>query len=111
MVGGSPHHEEHTAAGTARLWLAAGRAQGLRRRARVLGQRTVDGIAGDLVEITLGWPDIAARWIAGHGPDAVVVEPDWLRDLVVDRLAAAAGHTAGPTTDRTAARPTAEVRS
>jgi proteasome accessory factor B len=92
---GSPHHhDDHMPSGTARLWLAAGRAQGLRRRARVLGQRTLDGAHGDLVEIDLHWPESAARWVAGHGPDAVVVEPDWLREMVLGRLAAAAGHPA-----------------
>jgi len=91
MVGGSPHHDDHAPSGTARLWLAAGRAQGLRRRARVLGQRTIDGVDGDLVEIDMHWPETAARWIAGHGPDAVVVEPEWLREIVLGRLAAAAG--------------------
>ena len=90
MVGGSWHHEDHGPAGTVRLWLAAGRAQGLRRRARMLGQRTVDGVDGDLMEIDMHWPETAARWIAGHGPDAVVVEPDWLREMVIGRLTAAA---------------------
>lgn len=93
MVGASSHQNHHDdgRAATATLWLAAGRAQGMRRRARLLGSRTVDGVKGDLVEIDMHWPDTAARWIAGHGPDAVVVEPAWLRDMVVQRLAAAAG--------------------
>jgi len=98
MVGTSSwHNDDHTPSGTARLWLAAGRALGLRRRARVLGQRTVDGVDGDLVEIDMHWPETAARWIAGHGPDALVVEPQWLREIVLGRLTAAAGHaTAEP---------------
>jgi proteasome accessory factor B len=95
MVGGSSHHhDDYMPSGTAQLWLAAGRAQGLRRRARVLGQRTLDGVDGDLVELDLHWPESAARWVAGHGPDAVVVEPDWLREMVLGRLAAAAGQPA-----------------
>ncbi|HEY0641027.1 MAG TPA: WYL domain-containing protein [Pseudonocardiaceae bacterium] len=101
MVGASHHHHQDRAHGdderqnTATLWLAAGRAQGLRRRARPVGTRVLDGAPGDLVEITLHWPDTAARWIAGHGPDAVVVEPDWLRDLVLARLSAVAGAGSG----------------
>ena len=94
LVGRSSFHDEHTPSGTARLWLAAGRAQGLRRRARVLDGRAVDGVPGHLVEIDLHWPETAARWIAGHGPDAVVVEPEWLREMVLGRLAAAAGEPA-----------------
>jgi proteasome accessory factor B len=91
MVGKTSWGDDHGPSGTARLWLANGRAQGLRRRARVLGQRTLGGVDGDLVEIDLHWPETAARWIAGHGPDAVVVEPEWLRAMVLGRLRAAAG--------------------
>jgi proteasome accessory factor B len=95
MVGTSSwQHDDHTPSGTARLWLAAGRALGLRRRARPLGQVTLAGVPGDLVEIDMHWPDTAARWIAGHGPDAVVVEPEWLREMVLSRLTAAAGEPA-----------------
>ncbi|MCA1703382.1 MAG: WYL domain-containing protein [Actinobacteria bacterium] len=76
---------------TARLWLADGRAQGLRRRATVLGRLTVDGVDGDVVAVELPSTDVASRWIAGHGPDAVVLEPAALADAVRDRLLAAAG--------------------
>ncbi|MGH3796064.1 MAG: helix-turn-helix transcriptional regulator [Pseudonocardiaceae bacterium] len=76
---------------TARLWLADGCAQGLRRRATVLGRLTLDGVDGDLVQVQLPGPDVAARWIAGHGPDAVVVEPAGLAAAVRIRLAGAAG--------------------
>ena len=79
---------------TATLWLAAGRAQGLRRHAKVVEQRCVDGVPGDLVEIDLPHLDTAARWIAGHGADAVVVQPDSLRAAVLARLTAAAGEPA-----------------
>ncbi|RZS43780.1 transcriptional regulator [Herbihabitans rhizosphaerae] len=77
---------EPSPASTARLWLARGRAAGLRRRATVLGERTVDGVAGEEVEIELYHPDTAAGWIAGYGPDVVVLEPDVLRKAVADRL-------------------------
>ncbi|MGH4026849.1 MAG: WYL domain-containing protein, partial [Pseudonocardiaceae bacterium] len=75
----------------ARLWLADGRAQGLRRRATVLSRLTVDGVDGDLVAVELPSTDVASRWIAGHGPDAVVLEPPALAHAVRERLLAAAG--------------------
>ncbi|MGQ0716270.1 MAG: helix-turn-helix transcriptional regulator [Pseudonocardiales bacterium] len=89
IVAGSA--EPPPVAHTARLWLAAGRAHGLRRHATVLGDMTVDGVRGDLVAVQLPGHDVAARWIAGHGPDAVVVEPAKLADAVRARLLAAAG--------------------
>lgn len=76
---------------TARLWLADGRAYGLRRHATMLGRLTVDGVGGDLVQVQLPGSEVAARWIAGHGPDAVVLEPAALADAVRVRLLAAAG--------------------
>jgi proteasome accessory factor B len=83
---------------TARLWVADDRATGLRRRARVVGTEVLDGVSGDLVEIDLTWADSAAGWIAGYGPDVVVLEPDVLRKNVYERLLSiAAGSTAeGP---------------
>jgi proteasome accessory factor B len=89
IVAGSA--EPPSMAHTARLWLAEGRAQGLRRRATMLGRLIVDGVAGDLVQVELPSSDIAARWIAGHGPDAVVLEPATLAAAVRARLLAAAG--------------------
>ena len=80
----------------ATLWLAAGRVHGLRRRGRVVGQRTIDGVAGDLLEIDVLHVDTAARWIAGHGADAVVMAPESLRAAVLARLAAAAGRAVEP---------------
>jgi proteasome accessory factor B len=68
-----------------RLWLARNRAAGLRRRATVIGAQTVDGIPGDVVELELFHPDSAAGWIAGFGPDVVVLEPEVLRKSVLDR--------------------------
>jgi proteasome accessory factor B len=73
-------------AATARLWAAHGTSAGLRRRAKVLGTETVDGVPGDLLEIELHYPESAANWIAGHGPDVVVLEPDVLRKMVAERL-------------------------
>jgi proteasome accessory factor B len=76
---------------TATLWVAKGRAAGLRRRAKVIGQRFVDGIDGDEVELDLGYPDGAVSWIAGFGPDVLVMEPEVLRKAVTERLLAIAG--------------------
>lgn len=78
-----------------RLWLAKDRAAGLRRRAIVVGEQTLDDVPGDLVELELFNPDSAAGWIAGFGSDAVVVEPEVLRKAVRERLLAVAGREAG----------------
>ena len=77
---------------TARLWLASGCANGLRRHAQVLGRKVLDGVVGDVVAVELPTYDIATRWIAGLGPDAVVLEPVELADAVRARLLAAAGN-------------------
>jgi len=76
---------------TARLWVADDRAHGLRRQASVLGRLALDGVDGDLVQCELPALDVAARWIAGHGPDAVVIEPAVLAAAVRALLLAAAG--------------------
>lgn len=89
IVAGSA--EPPSAAHTARLWLADGRAYGLRRRATVLGKMTLDNVAGDVVRVELPGYDVAARWIAGLGSDAVVLEPAELATAVRTRLLAAAG--------------------
>jgi proteasome accessory factor B len=44
-----------------------------------------------VIEIEIGSTDRLARDIAGYGPDAVVLEPQSLRDDVLDRLRAQAG--------------------
>jgi proteasome accessory factor B len=72
----------------ARLWVAGGRAAGVRRRGTVVGRLTLDGEEGDLVEIGLYYPESAADWIASQGPDVVVLEPDVLAKTVQDRLEA-----------------------
>jgi proteasome accessory factor B len=51
----------------------------------------MDGVVGDIVTVDLPGHDVATRWIAGLGPDAVVLEPTELADAVRARLAAAAG--------------------
>jgi proteasome accessory factor B len=81
---------------TATVWVAQGRATGLRRRARVIGRRVVDGVEGDELSIELGYPDSAASWLAGFGPDVLVIEPDVLRKAVTERLLAVAGDVVVP---------------
>jgi proteasome accessory factor B len=71
---------------TARLWVADGRAHGVRRQATVVGRRTLDGHEGDEVTVELRFPESAAGWLAGHAQDVVVLEPDVLRKTVRDRL-------------------------
>ncbi|GAA3439992.1 helix-turn-helix transcriptional regulator [Kutzneria kofuensis] len=78
--------DDHGQGTLARLWVARGQAQGLRRRARVVGTDVVDGIEGDLLEIELNLPESAAGWIAGFGADVEVLEPDVLRKAVYERL-------------------------
>jgi proteasome accessory factor B len=75
---------------TVRLWLAKHKAAGLRRRATVVEERELDGEPGEVVELPVLHTDSAASWIAGYGPDAVVLEPDVLRKAVHERLLAVA---------------------
>ncbi|SDC10531.1 helix-turn-helix transcriptional regulator [Actinokineospora iranica] len=81
---------EQPRSATATLWVAAGRGAGLRRRAKVVGERVVDGVPGDLLELELNYPDTAAGWIAGYGADVLVLEPDVLAKSVRERLVAVA---------------------
>ncbi len=74
----------------ARVWVADGRATALRRQAAVTVSRTLSGRAGDEIAIDIGMQDRLAREIAGYGADAVVLDPQSLRDDVVDRLRAQA---------------------
>jgi proteasome accessory factor B len=86
--------EPSTQTTTVRLWLARGRAAGLRRRATVVDELIVDGMPGDVVELELYNPDNAAGWIAGFGPDVLVLEPDVLRKNVREHHVAVAGKEA-----------------
>ena len=81
--------------GTARVWVAEGRAYGLRRLGRVVGPRLLAGRPGDELEMELRSLDTVARWLAGHGPDVAVLSPQALADRVRESwAAAAAAHTA-----------------
>jgi proteasome accessory factor B len=68
--------------GTARLWVADGRAHGLRRTGRVLGRLRLADREGDELEIDLRSLDTVARWVAGYGPDVVVQHPPELAQAV-----------------------------
>jgi proteasome accessory factor B len=82
--------------GTARVWVASGRALGLRRLGRVAGPLEHRGRPGEVLELELRSPETIARWIGGHGPDVVVLEPAGLAEAVRRSWAAAAGAHAAP---------------
>ena len=69
--------------GTARLWVAAGRANGLRRLGRVVRPLRVAGAGeGTELEVDLRTLDTVARWVAGYGSDVVVLHPPELAEAV-----------------------------
>jgi proteasome accessory factor B len=80
--------------GLARVWVAAGRATALRRAGRPVGQRRLGDRDGEVIELEIRSTDQLARDIAGYGADALVLEPQSLRDEVLDRLRAHAGVSA-----------------
>jgi proteasome accessory factor B len=49
------------------------------------------GRDGEVIELDIGSADRLARDIAGHGADAVVLEPESLREDVLARLRGHAG--------------------
>jgi proteasome accessory factor B len=77
----------------ARVWVATGRATALRRRGTIVGSRTLGDRDGDELSLEYGMADPLAREIASYGPDAIALEPQSLRDDVLARLRAQAGHT------------------
>jgi proteasome accessory factor B len=80
--------------GTARVWVAEGRAYGLRRLGRVVGPRRFAGRPGEEIELELRSLDTVARWLAGHGADIAVLGPPALAERVrANWEAAAAAHT------------------
>lgn len=75
----------------ARVWVADGRATALRRQAVTTGPLILAGRAGDEIALDVGRQDQLAREIASCGADAVVLEPESLRENVIQRLRAHAG--------------------
>ena len=83
--------------GTARVWVAEGRAHGLRRLGTVVGRRTRAGRPGDELELGLRNVETLARWLAGHGPDVAVLSPEQLVAAVrANWAASAASHATEP---------------
>lgn len=77
--------------GTARLWVAQGRGDGLRRLASTQADGDFRGRPGTELTVEMRSVDAVAREVCRLGPDAVVLEPAHLRDAVVDRLTALEG--------------------
>lgn len=76
--------------GIARIWVARGRAVGLRRLGQLVGARTHAGRPGDELELELRDRETMIRWLAGHGPDVAVLEPAELAEAVRRCLSGAA---------------------
>lgn len=77
--------------GQARVWVADGRATALRRAGRPVDARRLGGRDGEVIELDIRSADQLSRDIAGYGADALVLEPQSLRDDVLARLRAHAG--------------------
>ncbi|OBJ03928.1 YafY family protein [Mycobacterium sp. 1465703.0] len=77
--------------GQARVWVADGRATALRRAGTPIEARQLGGRDGEVIELDVRSADQLARDIAGYGADALVLEPQSLRDDVLARLRAHAG--------------------
>jgi proteasome accessory factor B len=75
----------------AKVWVAESRGTALRRQGTALAPLTLAGRSGDEIALDIGRQDSLAREIAGYGADAVVLEPQSLRDDVLERLRAQAG--------------------
>ncbi|WP_445159984.1 helix-turn-helix transcriptional regulator [Mycobacterium sp. Dal123C01] len=74
--------------GQALVWVADGRVTALRRAGRSTGARQLGGREGEVIELDISATDRLAREIAGYGADAVVLEPQTLREDVLARLRA-----------------------
>lgn len=85
FVAGSGETAEQSPPVTVRLWLAEGRAVGIRRWATVERVATLGDTPGAVVRLEVSRPDDVAEWLAGYGPDVVVLEPDTLAKSVCER--------------------------
>jgi proteasome accessory factor B len=74
----------------ARVWVAEGRGTALRRQAVTTSPMALAGRGGDEIALDIGRQDRLAREIASSGADAVVLEPESLREDVIARLRAQA---------------------
>lgn len=70
----------------ARVWVADGRGMALRRQSRSESPLTLAGRSGVEIAIDIGRQDQLARDVAGYGADALVLEPESLREDVIGRL-------------------------
>ena len=70
----------------ATVWVADGRGTALRRQAVRATPATLAGRDGDELVLDVGRRDQLAREIAGYGADALVLEPESLREDVIERL-------------------------
>jgi proteasome accessory factor B len=70
----------------ARVWVADGRATALRRQGEIATAKTLAGRAGDEITLDISRQDRLAREVASYGADAVVLEPESLREDVIARL-------------------------
>ena len=75
----------------AAVWVADGRATELRRAGKSLGPRQLAGRDGEVIELDIGSSDRLARDITGYGADAIVLEPQFLREDVLGPAARSSG--------------------
>jgi proteasome accessory factor B len=76
---------------TARVWVAADRAAGLRRMAKASDPGDFGGRRGSVLQIEMRSVDGLTRQVLGAGTDAVVISPPELRDTVIVGLKSLAG--------------------
>ncbi|MGG7099899.1 helix-turn-helix transcriptional regulator [Rhodococcus sp. 24CO] len=79
--------------GTATVWVAANRAHELRRLASSMTDRTLTEREGSVLSIPVRSWEWTARLIAGHGADALVLDPPDLRADVITKLQGAAARS------------------
>ena len=84
------HNGKWYLTGTATVWVADGRAHELRRLATSSSERRLTDRDGSVLAIPVRSWEWTARLIAGHGLDALVLDPPDLRAEVVAKLRAAA---------------------
>lgn len=83
IVVSGARQSEQGARRTARLRLRVGGAEGLRRLA---SSRAPDTDGWEVIELAFFDPDRLAGFVAGFGADAVVLEPEELRQATIHRL-------------------------